>query len=90
MIELDFTRKLYTVGDAMDDRYLLAMKAIMATLTNLRRRGQFLGFPSSSLENSMIWAWLDVDCKILLLEAHLRFILLAVCLAILEQRRPFI
>ena len=56
MIGLGFTRKLRAIGDAADDRCLLAMKAMMATLTNLRRRGQFLGFSPSSLEKSMIWA----------------------------------
>ena len=56
MIGLDFVDKHDAAGDATDDSYLLAMKAMMATLTNLRRRGQFLGFSSSSSEKSMIWA----------------------------------
>ena len=55
MIGLGFAGKLNSVCHATDERYLLAMKAMMATLTNLRRRGQSLGFSSSSLENSMIW-----------------------------------
>ena len=54
MTGLDFAVKLNAVGDAADERYLLAMKAMIATLMNLRRRGQFLGFSSSSLEKSII------------------------------------
>lgn len=61
MTGLDFARKLKAVNNAADDRYSLAMNAMMATLTNLRRRGQLLGFSSSSLEKSMIWAELDVN-----------------------------
>ena len=45
----------------MNVRFLPAMKAMIATLMNLRRRGQFLGFSSSSLEKSMIWAGLSID-----------------------------
>lgn len=56
MIGLDFARKLKTDEMTAIDGYLLAMKAMMATLINLRRRGQFLGFSLSSLEKSIIWA----------------------------------
>ena len=54
MIGLDFALSFTVVAMLWHDCYLLAMKAIMATLTNLRRRGQFLGFSSSSLEKSTI------------------------------------
>ena len=54
MIGLDFAGKLYAVGGVANGHYSLAMKAMMATLTNLRRRDQFLGFSLSSLEKSMI------------------------------------
>ena len=58
MTRLAFAHQLDAVGYySADDRCcLLAMKAMMATFMNLRRRVQFLGFSSSSLEKSMIWA----------------------------------
>ena len=58
LLILKGTCKLAAAGVmvVVNGRYLPAMKAMIATLMNLRRRGQFLGFSSSSLEKSMIWA----------------------------------